>query len=117
MLAKRKKRRDSGTRSKVSKGPARDEKHLAKVRLENCLFCQRFGPNEAHHIRLGLRTMGVRKSDYLAVPLCNACHRMLHEGKEEHFWNGALTAPGPWIANFSPQGRAALEALQPRREG
>jgi hypothetical protein len=113
----RKPKRDSGTRSRVAKGPARDPEHLARVRQERCLFCDRFPPNEAHHVRLGLRTMGVRKSDYLAVPLCSSCHRMLHQGKEEHFWNGAWKAPGPWIASFSEGGRKAIQGLSLRGDG
>ncbi len=98
------------SRSKVSKGPARDARHLARVRLERCLFCDCDGiPRQAHHVRcIAYRSMGKRVSDYLAVPLCSPCHRMLHEGKEEHFWRGAWTAPGPWIARFSPEGAAEL---------
>ena len=49
----------AGTRSKVRKGPARDPKHLFKVRLSPCLACIGWGdiPNEAHHVRcIGPRT-------------------------------------------------------------
>ncbi len=121
MLRKTKKRRDSGTRSKVSKGPARDEKHLARVRASPCLACATsWGdfPNEAHHIRcIGPRTMGKRVSDYLTVPLCKRHHAKLHTMNEADFWIVCNVQYRRWIAGFSEFGRAAIEALQPRREG
>jgi hypothetical protein len=117
MLRKKKKpKRDSGTRSRVRKGPVRDEKHLEKVRECGCLA----GGNHcvplihAHHVRLGLRTMGVRKSDYLTVPLCDWHHRLLHEvyGSEQKFWDGHLIDPKNWIRAFSPEGRKAIAELR-----
>ncbi len=117
--------------SAVSKGPARDEKHLAKVRAFGCVVlavsvrAQNCGGYvEAHHVRcLGPRTMGKRKSDYLTIPLCFAHHQGYRldsahgDWGEAKFWEWHKINPAAWIASFSPEGRAALEALQPRREG
>ncbi len=126
MLAKRKKRRDSGTRAKVSKRPARDEKHLRSVRSEPCMVC--FAADvQAHHCRhLSPRTMGVRKSDHVVVPLCIRCHATLHSMKEENYWrmqwvlHGERAKPENWIKVFAARGEAkskSVAALQPRREG
>lgn len=75
-------------RSLVSKGPARDEAHLDRVRSLPCYVCG-YGsePSEAHHIReCYLRTMGVRVGDDKVVPLCSTCHRMLHRNSR-HYWS------------------------------
>ena len=117
MIRKKKKKPNPlkpSTRSRVSKGPARDEKHLARVRRARCLWCE--VPSEirqAHHVRcISYRTMGVRVSDYLAVPLCDYCHRFLHSGDEETFWKMIGVDPAAWIASFSPEGRAAIQELK-----
>jgi hypothetical protein len=120
MLPKAKKRRDSGTRSRVSKGPVRDPKHLARVRQEPCL-CPWKGTGDiniqAHHVRcIGRRTLGKRVSDYLAVPLCSTHHRQLHKGKEEAFWAAIGVDPAAWIAAFSEEGRAAIAGLREGRD-
>ncbi len=110
-------------KSAVSKGPARDPEHLARVRAEGCLVCKGIGmltwarkeASEAHHVRcIGPRTMGVRVSDYLTVPLCKHHHTRLHEGSEAKFWREYLyhpLDPAAWISNFSPEGKAAIAAL------
>ncbi len=122
MLRKKKPKRDSGTRPKVKnpRAPARDEKHLAKVRQEACYVAGRWdaceGGSEAHHVRcLGPRSMGVRKSDYLTVPLCRWHHIGLHRSKEETFWNFYNAEPADFIWGFSPEGKAAIEALTSNR--
>ena len=73
------------TRSRVDKGPLRDPEHLARVRTLPCLVCGAGGV-QAHHLRLGLRTMGVRKPDSACVPLCFYHHGRLHAIQEEAFW-------------------------------
>lgn len=65
--------------------PARDKGHLAFVRERGCVICGR--PAQAHHLRVGLRTMGRRVSDYLTLPLCEEHHTELHSGREEDFWD------------------------------
>lgn len=86
-------------KSAVSKKPLRDAEHLARVRLEPCLVCGASGV-EAHHLRIGLRTMGVRKSDHTAVPLCPPHHRQLHSGREEKFWETVAVEPLKWCVQF-----------------
>jgi len=128
MLRKRTKPRDkgkaAGTRSKVRKGPARDEKHLARVRMGSCAICGVIALsgdnwwklpallNEAHHVRsLAPRSMGKRVSDYLTISLCNQHHRELHKGKEEAFWKAYRRDPARIISNFSEEGRQAIAEL------
>lgn len=82
------------TGQKVSqKGPPRvqdvnqadADRHIAFVEAKPCLICGR-RPSEAHHVRLGLRTMGKRVCDSKTVPLCPDDHRLLHNSGEDKFW-------------------------------
>ena len=67
--------------------PIRDKAHIAFVKAKPCLICGR-RPSEAHHIRLGLRTMGKRVCDSKTVPLDRMHHLDCHEGQggEGGFW-------------------------------
>lgn len=76
----------------------RSKKYLALVRAEGCLVCQR--PAQAHHLRLGHRTMGVRKSDHRCVPLCADHHAELHTMNEEIFWALKGIDPEEWVSRF-----------------
>ncbi len=122
MLRKAKKRRDSGTRSKVSKGPIRDPEHLTRVRGLNCMGCHAPGPSEAHHIRECYpRTMGVRVGDNKVIPLCRLCHRSIHETGQWATPDIARANAAEYYAEtLSLRGKAkskSSSALQPRREG
>ncbi len=118
----------ASTRSAVKKGPARDKAHLAKVRKRLCLVCKlglkvrQTTPTHAHHCRaLNGGMIGVRPSDYLAVPLCAEHHldqfpqTGLHAIGEAKFWAIAKAAygidPAEWISRFSPEGAAEIAAL------
>ena len=64
-------------RTKGRAGPsARESEHLRRVKLLPCGVCGEGGgesaPSEAHHIKQGLH--------YLAIPLCEDCHRGGHNG-------------------------------------
>ena len=65
--------------------PIRDKAHIAFVKSKPCLICGR-KPSEAHHVRLGLRTMGRRVCDSKTVPLCQRHHLLLHSMNEAEFW-------------------------------
>ena len=111
----RNKGKAAGTRSRVKKGPARDPKHLFKVRLSPCLVCIGWGdiPNEAHHVRcIAPRTMGKRVSDYLTVSLCKRHHAKLHTMNEADFWIVCNVRPAEEIAQFSEEGRQAIAELK-----
>jgi len=118
-------------KSKVRKSPARDEKHLAKVRKHPCLICARFtpivyasgraNPVRAHHAReLFPRTMGRQISDYLTIPLCELHHSdqspwdSIHKHNNIAWWHTRGIDPAAWIAAFSKEGRQAIEQLQRR---
>ncbi len=127
MLAKRKKRRDSGTRSRVSKGPLRDREHLARVLQAGvCYACAGHRFVEAHHIRECFpRTMGVRIGDDKVVPLCPYCHARLHQNSRT-FWKCPQQmvieyAAALYAETLSLRSKAntksSVAALQPRREG
>ncbi len=128
MLRKKAPKRDSGTRSRVSKKPARDEKHLKRVREQSCLVCcQEYRceffwdtkyPVRAHHVReLFPRTSGRKISDYLTVPLCEYHHSdqstgdSLHKHNNADWWRSHGIDPAAWISRFSAEGKAAIEAL------
>ncbi len=121
-----KKRRDSGTRSKVQKGPIRDADHLARVRTLPCAVCQWPPPNQAHHIRECFpRTMGVRVGDDKVLPMCEGHHRIVHS-ISKLFWfsmrmKAAPIAAALYAETLSLRGKAntksSVAALQPRREG
>ncbi len=143
MLPKKKKRRDSGTRSKVKKGPIMSEAHLDRIRAMECIVTGavvsrsddgRMSFVIAHHLRgLFLRTMGKRITDFLVVPLLSEEHDdypgSLHKhGDEADWWKLKRRDPLAWLQKTLPamypeghpgvtQALAAIEALQPRREG
>ena len=62
----------------------REAQYLEFVRKRPCSFCG--NPNtEPHHVFRRLRGiseagMAEKGSDYLAIPICRACHARLHEG-------------------------------------
>lgn len=82
------------TRSAIDKGPARSGDWLARIRSKPCLICAhncQTGPSRAHHTRgLFPRTMGVRVSDLLCLPLCDWHHTTgpdaLHKTGDEAAW-------------------------------
>lgn len=79
----------------VKRPPARNEAYLAFVRevgrLHGCCACRTISPFvEAHHE--GRHGTGQKPSDYLAVPLCIACHRELHGAGGNDQINGAMVA-------------------------
>ncbi len=94
----------TNSRSRVKKGPVRSKSHLARVREQPCLICGRDGV-EAHHARVGDRTMGVRKDDTRAVPLCPSHHAELHKGLEEAFWDRHSIDPLAWCRRFTAGGK------------
>ena len=109
--------------SEAPKGPERSSAHLGRVRQQPCLVCDpdtQGTPTEAHHPKgLFPRTMGVRISDYLAVPLCRWHHRdgreALHTtGDEQAWWAAQRVSPMAFIQKFSKEGRAVLaEVMKP----
>ena len=53
----------------------RDAKYLKWIRTQACTLCSH--PQvEAHHTTSG--GMGLKGSDYEAIPLCHNCHMQLH---------------------------------------
>lgn len=82
------------TRRLDDKGPERNAAWLARVRQMPCLCCphgRQTSPTRAHHTRgLFPRTMGVRVSDLLCLPLCDWHHTTgpdaLHKSGDELGW-------------------------------
>lgn len=82
------------TRRQDDKGPERNAAWLGRVRLMPCLVCvygEQRHPTRAHHPRgLFPRTMGVRISDLLCLPLCDRHHDThpgsLHKAGDEAAW-------------------------------
>lgn len=69
------------------KFPERDELYLTQVRKMRCLGCGK-PAQEAHHIREGLYAKGKKNADYMTIPVCSSCHRIIHQLGEKTFLKG-----------------------------
>jgi hypothetical protein len=113
MLRKAKKRRDSGTRSRVSKERWRSKDHLAMIHRHACLICGA-QPIQAHHCRKLNQANGLApRHDYLTVPLCLPHHKMM-DGNEREVWRLLGNPEHLFIRRASEEGRKAIEALSLR---
>lgn len=74
----------------------RSKVHLAFVRSQGCLVCQKT-PADAHHLKFAQpRTLGRKVSDEFTVPLCRSHHQSLHRhGNERAWWANLQIAPLP----------------------
>lgn len=61
----------------------RDRKYLDWIRSLHCVVCQG-RPVHAHHE--GKRGIGIKASDYDAIPLCENHHRERHQIGQKSFW-------------------------------
>jgi len=61
----------------------KDPKYLAWIRKQPCVITGRT-PCEAHHTQTG--GMGMKGSDYSALPLHHAEHQRCHQGGAITFW-------------------------------
>ena len=65
----------------------RSERYLSFIRTMPCVFCGYTNQSEAAHVRFRNKGgMGLKPSDFRAVPLCRACHGMQHQVGEKTFW-------------------------------
>lgn len=99
----------------------RNQDYLAYIRELPCIGCDQL-PNEgceAAHVRIGGGGgMGLKPSDYRAVPLCHGCHARQHSVGERTFWREVGREPDQFIAGLivaymtcPRDGIAALEAM------
>ncbi|MBR1092698.1 DUF968 domain-containing protein [Bradyrhizobium manausense] len=74
----------------------RSKAHLAFVRGQSCLVCQR-SPVDAHHLKFAQpSTLGRKVSDEFTVPLCRHHHQALHRsGNERAWWTNLQLDPMP----------------------
>lgn len=74
----------------------RSKDHLAFIRSQGCLVCQKT-PADAHHLKFAQpRTLGRKVSDEFTVPLCRAHHQSLHRaGNERAWWTNLQISPMP----------------------
>ncbi|GAB9162707.1 DUF968 domain-containing protein [Bradyrhizobium sp. 1200_D9_N1_1] len=74
----------------------RSKDHLAFIRSQGCLVCQKT-PADAHHLKFAQpRTLGRKVSDEFTVPLCRSHHQSLHRhGNERAWWTNLQIAPLP----------------------
>jgi hypothetical protein len=64
----------------------RSKAHLAYVRAQACVVCQR-QPCDAHHLKFAqTRAMGRKVSDEFTVPMCREHHTELHRSGDEMAW-------------------------------
>lgn len=63
--------------------PYRNEDYLRFVRSRACCMCSQDRTDQLavvpHHF--GSRGVGQKCDDYLTVPVCIGCHRMIHDGQ------------------------------------
>ena len=83
----------------------RSKAHLAYVRGQPCVVCQR-QPCDAHHLKFAeARAMGRKVSDEYTVPMCRDHHSELHRSGNELAWWGNLgispleLAKNLWLAS------------------
>ncbi|QOZ75362.1 single-stranded DNA-binding protein [Bradyrhizobium sp. CCBAU 53351] len=74
----------------------RSKDHLAFIRSQGCLVCQKT-PADAHHLKFAQpRTLGRKVSDEFTVPLCRSHHQSLHRhGDERAWWTDLQISPLP----------------------
>ena len=102
----------------------RSKGHLAFIRSQGCLVCQKT-PADAHHLKFAqARTLGRKVSDEFTVPLCRSHHQSLHRnGDERAWWANLQITPLPiakelWDASpvhmmEKPQRASAASAVIP----
>lgn len=72
----------------------RDPAYLAHLRTQPCVFCGAHPPSQAsHHGRHGI---GIKASDYLALPACATCHGRHHSMR---------SSPHPRYDDMTPEQR------------
>lgn len=66
-------RKVSKKRAEYNASPARQDAidHMARVKMLDCVICQKEGPNDAHHVK----SDGMPRNDLRVIPLCFWCHR------------------------------------------
>ncbi|MBR0994732.1 ERF family protein [Bradyrhizobium japonicum] len=74
----------------------RSRDHLAFIRSQACLVCQKT-PADAHHLKFAQpRSLGRKVSEEFTVPLCRSHHQSLHRhGNERAWWTNLQIAPLP----------------------
>ncbi len=74
----------------------RSKDHLAFIRSQGCVVCQKT-PADAHHLKFAQpRTLGRKVSDEFTVPLCRSHHQSLHRhGDERAWWTDLQIEPLP----------------------
>jgi len=99
----------------------RSKDHLAFIRSQGCLVCQKT-PADAHHLKfVQPRTLGRKVSDEFTVPLCRSHHQSLHRhGDERAWWTNLQISPLPiakelWDASPVHLANGATVAALPLR--
>ncbi len=79
----------------------RSKAHLAYVRAQACVVCQRH-PCDAHHLKFAeTRAMGRKVSDEFTVPMCRDHHAELHrQGNEMAWWANVGISPMELAKDF-----------------
>lgn len=74
----------------------KDESYLRYIRTQPCLICGQYH-SEAHHLKdLTLAGLGAKTPDYMAVSLCDRCHRNF-DGHQGHISTEKIVKYAPFL--------------------
>jgi hypothetical protein len=96
----------------------RSKAHLAYVREQACVVCQR-QPCDAHHLKFAeARAIGRKVSDEFTVPMCRDHHNELHRhGNEKAWWTNLGISPLELAKDFWMASPIRISSSRLRTQG
>jgi len=65
----------------------KSEPYKKFIRKKPCVFCDRLGQSQFHHLRqFSFTGLGTKPSDTFGISACNSCHRLDQSQPNEQSW-------------------------------